>query len=117
MLQNTNAITKFMPLYIGAAHRLRETALWGSPLSTDRRYDQGTTTPAPPRLPRLPPSTSTAFTLNGGVWACHAPLALRSCPVHPARLIRSDSRRVRRTGYNIISNGTNGNCLDEDNCK
>ncbi|CAG8014902.1 unnamed protein product [Penicillium salamii] len=24
----------------------------------------------------------------------HAPLALRNCPVHPARLLRSDNRRV-----------------------
>ncbi|CAG7934731.1 unnamed protein product [Penicillium salamii] len=36
-------------------------------------------------------------------WARHASLALRSCPVHPARLLRSDSRRVRRTGYNMMS--------------
>ncbi|CAG8070589.1 unnamed protein product [Penicillium salamii] len=46
---------------------------------------------------------------------CHAPLALRSCPVHPAQLIRSDSRRVRRSGYSIMSNGMNGDCIDEDN--
>ncbi|CAG8005692.1 unnamed protein product [Penicillium salamii] len=26
----------------------------------------------------------------------HAPLALGSCPVHPARLLRSDNRRVRQ---------------------
>ncbi|CAG7935193.1 unnamed protein product [Penicillium salamii] len=43
----------------------------------------------------------------------HAPLALRSCPVHPAWLIRSDSRKVRRTGDNIMSNGMNGDCFDE----
>ncbi|CAG8880506.1 unnamed protein product [Penicillium salamii] len=35
----------------------------------------------------------------------HAPLALRNCPVHPARLLRSDKRRVRQTGYNIMSTG------------
>ncbi|CAG8879327.1 unnamed protein product [Penicillium salamii] len=26
-------------------------------------------------------------------------------PVHPARLLRSDKRRVRQTGYNIMSTG------------
>ncbi|KAK9847406.1 hypothetical protein MYU51_019443 [Penicillium brevicompactum] len=31
------------------------------------------------------------------------PLGVRSCLVHPARLIRSDSWRVRRIGYNIMS--------------
>ena len=47
----------------------------------------------------------------------HAPLALGIYPVYPARLIRSDSCGVRRTGYNIMSNGMNGDCIDRDNCK
>ncbi|CRL30523.1 unnamed protein product [Penicillium camemberti] len=46
----------------------------------------------------------------------HAPLALGIYPVYPARLIRSDSCGVRRTGYNIMSNGMNGDCIDRDNC-
>jgi hypothetical protein len=72
---------------------------------------------------------SSAFDLNREVlshydctischrWVRRAPLGLRSCALHPARLPRSDSRRVRRTGDNSCQHGMDGDCIDEDNCK
>ncbi|CAG8000317.1 unnamed protein product, partial [Penicillium salamii] len=121
------------PLYIGAGHRHCETFLWSPFIAgSEIRRQRDTTTRAPSRLPSStsPPSYNERWgvrrshrevlshhdcTISCYRWLRHVPLGLRSCPVHPARLIRSDSRRVRRTVYNIMSNGMNGDCIDKDN--
>ncbi|CAG8272995.1 unnamed protein product [Penicillium salamii] len=50
-------------------------------------------------------------------WVHHAPLTLRSWPVHPAWLFRSDSQRLRRTDTTSCQHGVNGDCIDKENCK
>jgi hypothetical protein len=111
-----------MPLYIGVAHRHFERSYWESycriadktkvalrrVLHRVLRLDLTASTPRTAECMNLWPSASRGLvTLRLYNFLSqvvrHAPLALRSCPVHPARLLRSDSRRVRQTGYNIMS--------------
>ncbi|CAG8947826.1 unnamed protein product [Penicillium salamii] len=106
-----NNIAKFMLSYTGAAHPLCNIHV-GSPIAGSQIRPKWA-------LRRVPVAScaSTSPPRRRERWSVvrHAPFALRSCSVHPRRLIRSDSRRVRRTGYNIMSNGMDSDCFDEDN--